>query len=233
MNKGLLIVAFAGVSLAYACGADPLLVTESDAVITIEAEGTNYAKYGTYYLPSEIVDLCLQPQEGTPTSDAIGGAAGGPAVDPGNCYPTDHTSDEAILDAFEANLEALGYERVSDPDDADVALLLGHVSKTSWNLGQPYCYPNYYFSGCVSQENNPPIALPYRALVAQMVDLEASSGDDLETIWTAGIHQVQRIDASLGSGQGGAGVDVRSTIWEGAIRTAFDQSPYLRDGGNN
>ncbi len=233
MNKGLLLMASSGVLLAYACGADPLYVGESDAVITIAAEGVDYSAYSTYYMPDRIIDLCLQPRGGTPSSDAIGGAAGGPAIDPGNCYAADHTVDEEILEAFEANMDALGYERVDSPEDADLALLLGHVTRASWSLSSIYCYPNYYFSGCVSQANNPDITVPYRALVVQLIDLERSGTSALESIWTAAIHQTQRIDGSLGTELGGGASDVRAEIMTAAIDTAFAQSTYLDDGGDN
>lgn len=233
MNKGLLLIASAGVLLAYACGADPLYVGESDAVITIAGEGVDYSEYSTYYMPDRIIDLCLQPSGGSPSSDAIGGAAGGPAIDPGNCYATDHTVDEEILEALEANMEALGYERVTTPEDADLALLLGHVSRASWSLSRTYCYPNDYFPGCVSQANNPDVQVPYRSLVVQMIDLEASGQDLLESVWTAAIHQVQRIEVSLGTDLGGGTSDIRADIMTSAIATAFGQSEYLDDGGAN
>lgn len=219
--------------LAYACGADPLFVNESDAVITIEGKGVNYSRYVTYYMPNRIVDLCLQPQSGSPSSDAIGGAGGGPAIDPGNCFATDHNSDAEILDSIEDNMEAFGYQRVESPDDADLAVLLGHVSRVSFSLSTPYCYPNSYYPGCVSQKDNPEISVPYRALVIQMIDVAASSGDALASVWTAGIHQTYRTDAALGTELGGGTSDVRTEIWQSAITTAFAQSPYLKDGGEN
>lgn len=233
MNKALLLASCAGLFLAYACGADPLFVNESDAVITIQAEGVNYSKYSTYYMPDEIIDLCLQPQNGVATSDAIGGAAGGPALDPGNCFPTDHLSDPDILDSIEANMADLGYERVGSAEEADLALLLGHVSRGNWSLSTPYCFPNSYYSGCVSQANNPQLTVPYRAMVIQMIDVEASDGDRLESIWTAGIHQLYRTDNALGTDLGGGSSSVRSEVWSDAVNTAFDQSPYLNDGGQD
>lgn len=233
VNKGLLLASCAGLLLAYACGADPLFVGESDAVITIRAEGVNYSDYATYYMPDDIIDLCLQPRSGVPSSDAIGGAAGGPAIDPGNCFATDHLSDPDILDAIEDNMAAYGYERVESADDADLAILLGHVSRSSWSLAAPYCFPNSYYSGCVSQENNPEISVPYRAMVMQMIDIEASEGDALESVFTAAIHQLHRTDAALGTESQGGASNVRSEIWADAISVAFAQSPYLNDGGHN
>lgn len=233
MNKGLLLASCAGLFLAYACGADPLYVNESDAVITIQAEGVNYSGYATYYMPDQIIDLCLQPQGGTPTSDAIGGAAGGPALDPGNCYATDHLTDPDILDSIEDNMDAFGYERVQSANEADLVILLGHVSRASFSLSAPYCYPNSYYSGCVSQEDNPEFSVPYRAMVIQMIDVEASDGDALESVWTAGIHQLHRTDSALGTELGGSSSNVRSEIWADAISTAFAQSPYLNAGGQN
>lgn len=232
VNKGLLLASSVGL-LAYACGADPLFVNESDAVITIQAEGVNYSRYTTYYMPERIVDLCLQPQSGSPSSDAIGGAGGGPAIDPGNCFATDHNSDAEILDSIEDNMDAFGYERVDSPEDADLVVLLGHVSRASFSLSTPYCYPNSYFSGCVTQEDNPEISVPYRALVIQMIDVAASNGPQLASVWTAGIHQTHRTDTALGSELGGGTSDVRTEIWQSAITTAFSQSSYLDEGGEN
>jgi hypothetical protein len=232
VNKGLPLALSAGLFLAYACGADPLFVNESDAVITIQAEGVNYSKYSTYYMPQKIVDLCLQPRNGDPSSDSIGGAAGGPAIDPVNCFATVHHSDADILDSMEGHMADFGYERVESASEADLVILLGFVSRTSWSLSRPYCYPNSYYSGCVSQENNPQLSVPYGAMIVQMIDVDASEGASLESVWTAGIHQLHRTDDALGTDLGG-GASARSEIWADAISTAFEQSPYLNDGGRN
>lgn len=221
------------VLLAYACGADPLFLNETDAVSTIRAEGASFTGYRTYYLPDEIVDLCLQPQEGEPTSDAIGGAAGGPSIDPANCSPTDHTSDEAILLSLAQNMDALGYERVAEDEkaSADLALLAGLVSKETWTLNKPYCYPNYYYPGCVNQ-GAPEVVVPYNSLVLELIDVDASNGDDLESTWTASVHQIQKIYDELGTSPGGGPSSTKIIAMTEAIDQAFRQSPYLADGGS-
>lgn len=234
MNKAWLLACGAGLSLAYACGADPLYLNETDAVITIQKEGADYSAFDSYYLPDRIVDLCLQPESGTPTSEAIGGAAGGPSIDSRNCFRTDHASDEAILDAIEENLSDFGYERVleSDKDEADLAVLVGIVSRSSWSLARTYCYPTNYYRGCVDQSENPGIIVPYNSLVIQFVDVGGSEGDDLTSIWTAAIHPLQRISEQLGTSLGGGPASTKSKIWRDGIVQAFLQSGYLNEGGD-
>lgn len=234
MNKGLLLLSCAGGLLAYACGADPLYVDETDAVITIQSEGTDYSQYSTYYMPSGVVDLCLQPESGTPSSDAIGGAAGGPAIDPGNCLGVNHASDPEILDAIEESMDSSGYERVSEPEDADVVMLVAHVTRVrGWLLNRAYCYPNYYFSGCVERTDSPEILVPHASIVVQMIDRAASDDEDLHSVWTAAVHQNNRIESALGTDLGGGPSDVRADIFTDALDAAFLQSPYLSRGGND
>lgn len=221
----------------HACGADPLYIDETDAVVTLRAEGSTFSSYRTYYLPGSIIDLCLQPPSGTPTSEAIGGAAGGPAIDAGTCFETDHSSDEAILDALEENMDALGYERVDDADSADLALLVGLVSKTSWVLSRAYCYPNAYFGGCVSGSGNPEIIIPgagadsFSSVIVQMIDVAQSTEDDLVSLWTVAIHQRNRITEELGTSLGGGPSSVKQRILSNGIDQAFAQSKYLSGEG--
>lgn len=219
--------------LAYACGADPLYYEETDAVVTIRGK-EDFSQYRTYYLPETIVDLCLQPSSGSPTSSAIGGAAGGPSIDPGNCDPTDRAADEAILEALERNMDALGYERVAEEDraEADLALLVGFVSRLTWSLDRPYCYPESYYGGCVSQSDNPPWSVRPNTLILQLVDVESSTDTDLVSVWSAAIARAQEVTAELGQSLGGGPSETKERIWEAGIEQAFSQSTYLNEGGN-
>jgi hypothetical protein len=206
---------------------------ETDAIITIEGREADFTQYKTYYLPDRVIDLCLQPESGTPTSEAIGGAAGGASIDPGNCFVTDHSSDEAVLASLAANMEDLGYTRVSEGerDEADLALLAGIVSRSSWSLSLDYCYPNNFYSGCVDQSNNPEVIVPTDSFVFQLIDVEASSGTELVSVWTGAVHQLQKISAELGTSLGGGPTSTKSQIWTSSIDQAFEQSPYLAEGG--
>lgn len=201
----------------------------------VTIRGTDdFSEYRTYYMPQTIVDLCLQPTSGTPTSAAIGGAAGGPTIDPSNCDPTDRAADRAILDALERNLDALGYERVDEEDkaDADLALLVGFVSRLSWSLDRPYCYPESYYGGCVSQSENPPYSVRPNTLILQLVDVNRSSDTELVSVWTAAIARAQEVTAELGQSMGGGPSETKERIWEAGIDQAFAQSAYLSEGGN-
>lgn len=231
MKKALIGSLIAGALLAYACGAEPLYREERDVIVTVQAEGSDFSGYETYYLPDSIVELCLQPQGGTPTSEAIGGAAGGTAIDPVNCIKVDHGSDAALLDLIEERFDDLGYARVTDPESADVAILVGLVSRVSWNLGLPFCYPNYYYGGCVDPVVPDDFVFPAQTLLIQMIDVEASSHPELAPVWTVALNQNQLIDSELGTSMGGGPSGTRQRIMLNALEQAFEQSPYLAEGG--
>jgi hypothetical protein len=211
------------------CGAKPLLVEETDLVATIQDEGRNYSSFRTYVLVDEVGDLCLQPTSGPPSPDAYGGAGGEASADPDRCDSTEHSSDEAVLEALARNMEALGYERVSEQESesADVLLLTSRISRESWNLSLPYCYPSSYYRGCVEPISDAPVTLLRGSLLVQLIDLEASSGDELVTTWTAAVDQFWAIRAARGTSVGEDGADAEDTIMARAIDDAFEQSSYL------
>jgi hypothetical protein len=205
------------------------LVEETDLVATIQDEGREYSSERTYVLVDEVGELCLQPTSGPPSPDAYGGAGGESSADPERCDPAEHSSDEAVLEALARNMEALGYERASEEESesADVLLLASRISRESWDLSKPYCYPSSFYRGCVDALSDESVTLLKESLLVQLIDLGESSGDDLVTTWTAAIDQFWAIRAARGTSAGDDGADAEETIMSRAIDDAFKQSLYL------
>jgi hypothetical protein len=132
-------------------------------------------------------------------------------------------------------MNALGYQRVAEADkeSADVALLVGLVSKSSWVLSRAYCYPNSYYGGCVSGSGNPEIVIPGAgagsgtSIIVQMIDVAQSTEDELVPVWTVAVHQAASITEELGTSLGGGPSSVKERILTNGIAQAFLQSSYL------
>jgi len=221
--------------VASACAADPIALGETDVVVTLSEKGRDYAEYETYALPDSLVDLCIQPESGTPTTESLStGGAGGAAAT--SCASTSHSLDESVLENLATQLDALGWTRVEwdEREDADVLLLAGWQQKDLWGLDRAYCYPPSYVSGCVQPLTDEPIAIRridddnvVPPILIQMVDNSESSSTNLKNIWTAVIDQQYTIGETLGTAQGGANAQAVGALGR-AIATAFEQSAYLK-----
>lgn len=229
VKRLLLILPLLGLFAVPACAADPLYLEETDLVLTARDTGRDYSSFKTYVLIDELADLCLQPTSGPPSADAYGGAGGASSSDPANCFETDHSSDSAILEAIAENMEKMGYQRVSEDevDSADALLLPALVSRGTFNLSLPYCYPDAFYRGCVQALSARPVHLVKDSILLQLIDLSASSGDELVTSWTAAIDQYWTIRAARGTAPGSDGSDAADEILSRAVDKAFEQSPYL------
>lgn len=215
--------------VAGACGADPIFEDERDSIFSFGKSG-DFENKRTYYMPSQVNELCIQPSAGTPSSEALGGAAGGSSLS-GACRPPDHGFDSVILDSFERNMDALGYERVSTEAEADLALLVNVVSVEGfWSLNRPFCYPEYFFAGCSDAVTTEEIFIPEQGHIAQLVDLSGTSGEQLDVIWTTAFHLFFARYEVRGTAVSGGEAEAK-VISEG-IDVAFAQSPYLAEGGN-
>lgn len=218
MRRRLVIVS-AGIALA-GCYPDAIeTLADTELVITrfdpgvFGADATGSAGFRTYARPNVVVEL--QPGEELPPTE-----------------PEPGPLDDVILAAVDANLEALGYERLTgdDAQNADVFVLVGAASE-EWSAWS--CYPGWYYWGwwdpwgpALGPETG--WCYPGRASVAtfdngtlliDMVDAQAldPADDELSVLWSASINGL------LSRTTDGLERQITRTI-----DRAFAQSNYLR-----
>lgn len=195
----------------------------------------SYADYRTYRLDSTLADFCVQPTNAEPSleeSESSGGAGGTNGDE--DCQEGSHAYDSTVLDTLEDQMEASGFTKVGDDEEADVLLVAGWIAKDTWSLALPYCYPFSLEPGCVNSLNTSGLFMrrlsqtPLAPLLIELIDESESNGENLVTVWTAAI---DRQDAALASniGVAGAGSEGLERLVRTGIVAAFDQSPYLRD----
>ncbi len=179
-------------------------ISDTDVVITIEDDDTDYAAIRTYVISDIVYDL-----------DDLQSAPDGSRV-------TDF--DALILDTIDDNMVELGYQLETDPETKppDVAILVGGVVSTnwswvwipSWDPWWPDYPPSYY----------PPVAIPASYKVGTLVMVMAQVGDrqpddPVEISW------VGLMDGLVASRQ-----STNETRVVSSINQAFGQSPYLKRG---
>lgn len=225
-RRTLLFFGLSGAGLASGCTAEELSVAESDVVVTFRQEGRDYAKYRTYLLPDDVVDLCPL-NDGVPVGTGIGGAALGLAaedLDPERCKAADHSLDEVLIRELRRNLDELGYEEfdATQGEEPDVAFLLGVVAQDNWfvSAAPAFCYPNWYYSGCWYSGISYAYNLPTNSYLIEMVDVSETAEGDLSNVWTAMLQGVAEPSSELSG-------DARM---QRAVHQAFSQSPYLGEG---
>ena len=104
----------------------PTDIEEFDIVATFFDENANFAAYKTYAMPDTIARI--NPDGSVSTDVAI------------------YDYDALILSQVAANMSAVGYTRVDNPEDADMTMTLA-ISKSGYNIGSSYDYGSYYGSG--------------------------------------------------------------------------------------
>jgi hypothetical protein len=97
-------------------------IEEFDIVGTFYDENVNFSSFRTYVMPDTIVH-----------------------VDNSGVTTRTGDYDALILDQVAANMGAIGYARVDNPDDADMILTLA-ISREGYNLERTYDYGDYYGS---------------------------------------------------------------------------------------
>jgi len=216
----------------FSCAAEPLQLAETDSIITLESTEAEYGQFKSYFLESEIVDLCVQPGEGASAGAGGAGTAGASSLDPVNCDEPNHGNDEAIIDALQRNMQERGYVLLSESekDNADLVLLPAYIARTNWRVNEVYCYPDQYYSGCVQPLGNDAFILPYQALLVQLIDVQASNEETLKSAWTMGLHQAVKISSLSAGTPSDGGSAGAGEIWSSAIDLAFEQSTYLQGG---
>lgn len=211
-----------GSLLLSGCGAKPLTRQEVDVIATRPGDGADFAALRTFSLPNRIVDLCYGLAIIPPSELGGSGNEGGlpSAEDVEGCVEPDHSEDAFILERLAAELEGLGYEQAAS-DSADIVVLAGLVAQAeiqAWD-GVPWCFADPLYSGCWAPTYSYQYRLQYGALLLDFVLPDQSESGDLESAWTAVLSGVAIPDAD------------RDEIEE-ALSTAFEQSPYLADGGS-
>jgi hypothetical protein len=209
---------------APACGPQPFAAAEIDVIATRLGAGSDFGGLVTFAMPRDVVDLCDELAEIPPGGVAgAGGLGGGSSIDDyETCRPPDHSQDAAILEQVRFQLEALGYQEVESDADPDFAVVIGLVAQTELRVweGVPWCDAHELFTGCWKPDYEYPYRVPLGALMVDFV-LPEPSMDQREFVstWTAVL---------AGLGLPDAADEDRVTT---AIATAFEQSPYLAEGG--
>jgi hypothetical protein len=102
----------------------PENIEDFDIVGTFYDENENFSTFETYAMPDTIIHVDNSGVVSPPTNDY----------------------DALILSQVAANMGAIGYERVDNPDDASMILTLA-IAKEGYNLGNTYDYGDYYGPG--------------------------------------------------------------------------------------
>lgn len=198
------------------CTYKSLDIDETDVALTFEDEDRDYSKLRTFYVPDKVVDLC---------EAAVGGSSGIDEDDV-DCYDADRSLDKTILEELKSHMEDLGYEEV-DPDEEtpDVAFFVGSVVRDNWYLvsSPGYCYDYYYwwYYGCWYPGYSYAYNLPTASILIEMAALDEEE-QEASSAWTAVLSGLyERSDDKSGQER------VRD-----AMARAFDQSPYLAEGGD-
>lgn len=210
--------ALAALFAAPACAPQPFSPEEIDVIATRRGEGADFEELRTFSMPPYVVDLCEELAEIPP--GGLGGAGGaGPLDDLETCEAPDHSLDALVLDQVRAELEALGYEEVEADESPDIAVLIGLVAQADLRVweGVPWCYAHPLFPGCWEPTYEYQYRLPYGTLLMDFV-LPEESESDLTSVFTTVLAGVAIPEAD----------DERMIA---AIETAFEQAPYLADGG--
>lgn len=203
------------------CAPQPLADEEVDVVATRRSETADFEELRTFSMPKAVIDLCDELGEIQPGGLGGAGGEGGAGSLDGldSCTEPDHSLDDLALDTIANELEGLGYEEVDSDAHPDIAVLVGLVAQTELHLweGVPWCYAHDLFRGCWDPGYEYPYNLKYGTLLMDFA-LPGQSEDELVSVWTTILSGVARPDAD-------------EDVMTAAIEQAFEQSPYLEDGG--
>jgi hypothetical protein len=215
---GRIAFALLGAAIAVSCYAETLTIAETDLVVTVENPDADYASFRTYALTDTVTDLCSID----PDDIGLGGFGGlaGEGNDVG-CDPLAARFDDVVLDAIEANMNARNYERVGLDEDPDVTIVVGAVVRDEWYYvpGYAWCDPYYYYY-CWYPSTGYVYEFSTGSILINMID-GASGSDDVDSVWFAGLRGLYEASSEV-SGQDRI---------EMMVDRAFDQSPYLEEGG--
>ena len=221
------ISVFAGL-VAAGCSTETFnSVNDYDAVFSIQDKDYKYSKNSTYAVVDHVEVL----------SDYL---------DNGVEIKNKEHWEQIILEAIHKNMKALGYtEETEDIEEADVVVAAGIVTAERWSFYTYYpwwgwygwYYPPFYGSATVA------VDFSSGSVIMVMIDPDRKSTLDVEL----GTAEDATPDAGADGGDTGLPGDVYQAIWaaglhgllnyvsdnkvKAGIDQAFDQSPYLRVGG--
>jgi len=196
---------------------DTARTEDYDSVITFFDRSTDLSDYLTYALSDELLPV-------TPDTSLI--------EDPGDILNPDPDVLEFILDKIEENMDALGYERVADPEDADLLVGGGYVVVENtvvgstpcgggwWWYCDPYwCYPGYGwgypgYGGYYPWDCVYSYSYDVGTVLLTMFDAKNIGVDEFPILWTGVLR-----------GLAGSSNAIDRTDW--AIDQAFDQTPIF------
>lgn len=218
-----------------ACSFESLNPSEADAVITFEDRDRDYSTLRTYALGDRVSDLCQLKGEDEPTGPvfSMGGAGGMGATDfdSGQCVEVNHKQDDVVLETLDENMKELGYRRIDDPssEEPDVVLFVGIMPRQDRLLGTTaWCNAFPGFNGCWVPADGQKFGLRDGSLVVEMVDVSQSEDGQFSSAWTFTAQGLlTRFNPPTESG----GLTTAEEVEE-AIDRAFEQSPYLVEGGD-
>lgn len=207
-----------------ACAYEAIHSSETDAVLTIRDEGREYSGYKTYALTDRVHELCgILPSEDTELKPGEEGEGGREGLEARGCVSADHKYDADVLAAVERNLKELGYTRVASvAEDPDLVVLVGVITRQSWNYSPRFvwCDPYYSYS-CWYPDKRYSFNLPTDGFVINWIDHKESKTDDLSSVWFASLHGFSTNFLELSPEQ----------RVNRSVDLAFEQSPYLAEGG--
>lgn len=205
----LLMIALMGAAVI-SCQKDPSTsdLHKDYLVYTAYDSGTDFADFGTYYIPDSILLI-------------------------GNSNKTEYWKDAnamQIVNAVVGNMNSRSYTRTEDKEAADLGIQLSYVERVTYFVGYDYpywwwYYPYYwtpgYWGDWMGWHYPYHVYYGYTAgsLLMEMVNLEANgdSGKKLPVIWDSFIGGLLTSNAE---------VNLQRTL--NAVNQAFEQSPYVR-----
>ncbi len=181
-------------------------IEEFDIVATFHDENYNFSAVKTYAMPDSVAH--------------IDNSGGNPDLQSSRQF------DDLILSQIAANMKAINYERIDNPDEADVVLTVA-VTVQGFNLYGAYDYSNYwgyytpgfddgYNYGYGDYGSNTGYDLKTGTVMVNMADLDEASASTIPNPWLAIINGVTEQSFTNTS---------RRLIE--LINQCFAQSPYL------
>jgi hypothetical protein len=173
-------------------------IEDFDIVGTFYDENINFSTFKRYAMPDTIVH-----------------------VDNSGVSTRTGDFDALILDQVAANMGAIGYTRVDNPDQADMLLTLA-ISREGYNLGNSYDYGDYYGDSYSSYgsggyyNSGSEYQLETGTLLMNLADHKDQSGSTRPSMWLGLINGITEQSFTNTS---------RRLIE--LINQAYVQSPYL------
>lgn len=177
-------------------------IEEFDIVATFYDKNVNFANVKTYAMPDSVAHI---------GSDGTGQAGEG-------------QYDDLLLSQVATNMQAIGYERIQNPDDADVVITIS-ITRESYSLYNNYDYSdnwNYYTPGYggygygYGGYSDQTYDMETGTILIVMGDLKNAANNTIPAPWMGAINGI--VEQSFTNTS-------RRIIT--LVNTCFTQSPYL------